>query len=375
MTRRIGVLFTALLALAPGGLRAQSIIGRLVDSTSQVPVVGALVELRSGIGVLLTHAVTSTSGQFVLGAPGAGTYQLRFAAIGYARHQPIDLTVDSAGAVVADIRLVPVVVSLPDVVALGGKRECGKSGMDNAMFASLLDGAQQALEVMQATVESRDVGFDMTMIHRRITGGNRPDTVADSSVTTMRSWPVQSIALDSLEKHGFARPMSGKEGTGWVYYGPDLQVLFSDWFLTGHCFTLARAAAGDSALRLRFEPVHHSRNVDVMGEMVLDRQTLALEQLSFRHIDFPFGSLDGASGGKLSFLRVASGFWIPVDWTLWAPIAVPSRNIPRPFIGTHGTAMSQPSLLAPVSASGGTMTVVGRVETSSKLVRVTVAHQ
>jgi Carboxypeptidase regulatory-like domain len=355
----------------PWPLHAQSILGRLVDSTSGTGVSGALVELHDVTGAIVRHTVTSISGQFLLGTPGPGRYQLHVAAIGYGRHELIPVPVDTADVTVPDIRMSGVVITLRDLVALGGKRQCGTSGVDNATFSRLLDGAEQALQVMEGTVESNDVAFDVDIINRRITGRNQADTLADTTHSAMHNWPVQSIAPDSLRKVGFARPMTSKEGTGWIYYGPDLRVLFSDWFLAGHCFTLAHAAQGDSTLHLRFEPVHHTRNVDIMGEMVLDRQTLALESLSFKHIYFPFGALDGASGGELQFLHVAAGVWLPVRWTLWAPIAVEHRLIARPMIG--GNTITTGSL-APMNANGRLtgVTVLGRVETHGELVRVTL---
>ncbi len=375
--RRMSLVMTiAVLALSAIRADAQSVLGRLVDSTTRQGVAGALVTLERTDGTIAGHGISGAGGQFLLRAPGAGSYALGIAAIGYRRHAAIPVTVDTGVVTLPDALLAPIVVTLPEMIALGGKRECGKSGLDDASFGRILEGAEQSLDVMQQTIESDDVAFDVDLIHRRIANGNPPDTIADTTVSRLHNWPVQSIPPDSLRKVGFARPMTNKEGSGWIYYGPDVSVLFSDWFLAGHCFTVARSASSDSTLRIAFEPQHHTRNVDIRGELLLDRRTLALERLSFTHVFFPFGSLDGASGGRLTFLHVAEGVWLPVEWTLWAPVAVQSRPISRPMLGNGGrVGVAQPSLLAPVSASGGTLTVVGRVELHGQLAKVSVLGQ
>ena len=86
--------FSSAALLAPGSIRAQELIGRVVDARSNAAVSAATIRLLAGDSVIaLTEA--SDSGTFSIHADSAGTYGLRVERIGYAtaRLGPVHLEV------------------------------------------------------------------------------------------------------------------------------------------------------------------------------------------------------------------------------------------------------------------------------------------
>src|ERR1019366_3307507 len=126
-TRTIFAAIGTLGALAAAPLRAQTIRGRLVDAANHVAVAGALTELRDLQGKVLQQAFTSPTGAFVFVAPPNQKYQVRIAAIGFARHGAVGVTLGTDAVVIPDIVLTAVVVSLPELRAMSGKSACGRS--------------------------------------------------------------------------------------------------------------------------------------------------------------------------------------------------------------------------------------------------------
>lgn len=319
--RRWGALLA--FVLAPCGLHAQSLHGRVVDP-QQRPLAGALVELRDVEGRSLKIALTAPSGAFILDAPAAGHYLYRVAAIGFQpkRPSPIDIPVD--GVRLPDLILQPMTMRLPDLVALGRGRFCGKSGLADETFDRVMESANNALQIMEATVNAGTTGFEVGVIHTRtVYGAYANFAVADTLLQPLARWPVQSIEPDTLRTYGFSRQRTaGDEGTR-EYYGPDARILFADWFLAGHCFTVDKPKKNQSpdSLHLRFAPARKGKQVDVGGELVLDAHNLALLQFSFTLRNLPNWMPDESAGGEMEFSPLQSGLWMTRSWAIWAPIA------------------------------------------------------
>jgi len=312
----------ASLLLLPASLQGQTIRGRVLDQSGQ-PLVGALIELREPAGRSIKIVLTASSGGFQLDAPTPGRYLYRVAAIGFQPQplRPIDVPAD--GLRIPDIVLATMAMRLPDLMALGRGRFCAKNAAADATFERVLESAHTALQVMEAVVSEKRLGFQVGIIHTRTLYGTYTNfAVADTVVEPLARWPVLSINPDTLRVVGFSRMMSpGDEGTR-EYYGPDARVLFSDWFLESHCFTIdkPKKKQGADTLHVHYAPAHKSKLVDVAGELVLDAHNLALLQFSFRLRNLPNWMPDEAAGGEMQFTALKSGLWMTKSWSIWAPV-------------------------------------------------------
>jgi len=183
-------------------LVAQSIRGRVLDPARR-PLVGALVELRDLSGKSLEIMITSPSGAFQLTAPASGRYLFRVAAIGFQPRPPSSLDVPADGVVLPDIVLATMAMRLPDLVALGRSRFCGKSGLTDEIFSRVLESAHSALQIMQTTIESQQVSFQVAVINTATYYGAFNNLeAADTVVQPLARWPVQSIDPDTLKAVG-----------------------------------------------------------------------------------------------------------------------------------------------------------------------------
>jgi hypothetical protein len=310
-------------AAIPFALAGQSIRGRVVDP-GRSPLVGALVELRGAGGNSLQTVLTSPSGAFQLTAPAPGRYFYRVAAIGFQPRSLVAVDVPGGGLAVGDIVLQRMVMRLPDLIAAGRGRHCGRSGIADDVFSRLLESAHTALQIIQATIETGRVGFQVAVVNTRtVFGAINNFEIADTVVQPLTKWPVESIDPDTLRVVGFSRDLEpGNESTRW-YYGPDPRVLFSDWFLESHCFALDKPDRKHptDTLHLRFSPARKSPLVDVGGELVLDAHDLSLLQFSFEMKNLPKWMAEDAAGGDMQFTRLSSGLWITKNWAMWAPRA------------------------------------------------------
>jgi hypothetical protein len=213
-------------------------------------------------------------------------------------------------------------VRLPDLVVVARQRFCGKTGFSDEVFGQLLESSRTALQVIEATIRSREVGFQVAIINSRILYGPVNNFItADTVVRELAAWPVRSVPADTLQAYGFGRQMiAGSEGSR-EYYGPDPQVLFSDWFLATHCFTLDKVKKGSDTLHVRFAPVRKTRKIDIRGELLLDARDLSLKAMTFGHTNLPSWMPEQAAGGEMEFLRMSNGLWVSRAWAIWAPIA------------------------------------------------------
>jgi hypothetical protein len=326
-------------SLLPGLLSGQSVHGRVLDANSRRAIVGALVELRDLTGKPLRIVLTSGSGNFEITTPAAGRYFYRIAAIGYAPRPPAPITVPADGLNLGDLTLSATVMRLPDLLAIGHGKFCGKSKVPDETFDRILESANTSLEIIAATIDSRRVGFDVLEIHERsLYSAMGAIVIADSMTLPLARWPVQSIDPDSLRAFGFGREVRPGDPGSREYYGPDPRVLFADWFLASHCFSLDKVKAGAETLHVRFAPAAKSKLIDIGGELLLDAHNLALLQFSFTHRNLPSWMPDQASGGDMEFQQLASGLWIAASWSIWAPVErLPGPNNPAEVAGRTET--------------------------------------
>lgn len=314
---RAVLLFVAL--AVPALLPAQLVRGRVLEGGG-TPIPRAMVELRLPTGQVANRGVTGATGAFAINAPTAGRYTIRVAAIGYTPHLSPPFTVSGEGVGYGDIRLARVAVTLAELQVLGTSR-CGTGGTGSAVLTRLLEGARTSLDVMGGTLASSD-GFRVEMVHRQALATRRDSVIsADTTAAALMRWPIESIDPDSIKWLGFMVPGEFAGGdAGHLWFGPDVRVLFAEWFLESHCFRVERRASDTTAITVVFDPVVERNRVDIGGTMVLDPNTLALRRLTFEHRNLPRPFRVGMAGGELRFAELPSGTWLPMSWRIFAPI-------------------------------------------------------
>ena len=303
-------------------LSAQSVRGRAVDQETHAVIAGALVELRDSVDRPVARMLTSPTGAYLFAVGRSGRFAVRVAAIGYVPSQPVPINVSGAGVTVPDVPLLRAVFTLPDLVTAARSRACGLLELRHGTFGDVLESAHNALNIVDAAFDAGTLRFAVQLIRVTTFFGPGGGSFADTSSASIATWPIQSTDLDSLRTAGFAREPGADEPHGLIYYGPDARVLFADWFLDSHCFTLIidRGTAAADSVRMHFEPRHAPKLVDISGDLVFDRATMSLRRLAFSHVNLPRGISEGAAGGMIEFDRWPSGLWLPTGWALWGPI-------------------------------------------------------
>lgn len=295
---------------------------------------GALVELTGNATNQVIRGITSPTGAYTLIAPDTGRYQLRVAAIGYLPAGGIVLAVTPSGVRMPPVVLRPASVRLPDIEVIADHRFCGRDGVTDRTFLQLLESARLALQVIDATIRSKEVGFQVKLVNTRIYYGRVENvSAADTTEAPLVTWPVESVGIDSLRAFGFSRLKVARDEGTRVYYGPDARVLFAPWFLDQHCFSIGRLDHAGDTLRVKFVPRGKPKQVDIQGELVLDREALALHRLTFSHVGLPGWIPDRGSGGEMQFTRLSNGLWVTWSWAIWAPIAGMSAGSNTPELG------------------------------------------
>lgn len=314
-----------LLALFPSTAQGQTVQGRVLQLPQGTPIPGALVVLVDSASHDVSRAASSASGGFTLAAPSAGRYTVTVRQIGWKTWQSPAFELASAQSYPLVLRVEAEPYTLPTITVEARRPRCGIQVGSDEVVSRLLEVAQTALALAQATADARTLGFSSEWYYAHY---NAKLEMADSSgmgAGRLTAWPIQTAAPDSIRRWGFVR--TDGPGQAWtdvgadrgpVYYGLDARVLFSDWFLAGHCFRLEAERAGK--LQVAFEPQHRGQAVDVRGSLELDGESLELQRISFAYVNLPRWVPRERAGGDVRLRRLHTGAWVPYAWRMRAPV-------------------------------------------------------
>jgi hypothetical protein len=342
--------------VSPAILAGQGMRGTVADGVGR-PIANALVEVSTPAGEVVGRATTNLGGVYLVRLATAGAYHVRVRAIGYAQVRMDGQQVSSAIRDLPVISMSEAVPVLPELVALSSAGRCSNAPGTGRVMAPLLEAAAGAMEVMERTLVLGSARHDVEVVHRRAFATRRDSlTEADTTRLTELSWPVVSPGVDLLRERGFAVAPDGARGGRWILYGPDASVLFADWFLAEHCFTLSDGGTEASVVRVRFEPIGRRNVVRIAGELVLDRKSLALRELHFEHRNLPSHLPARSAGGSVHFVIGADGAWRPDRWMMRAPLEAVAPVSSAPLSGAPGR-----NPLARLPRVVGSVEVQGRV--------------
>jgi hypothetical protein len=311
----------ALLCLAAAPLPAQVVRGVVTDRASGTPLGGVVVSLEfadmpATVAALpISSVLSNPHGQFAIRAPGPGRYVITAKRIGVRRFRSPVVSLGEGETQQVDLGLEAIATSLPEVTVTG---LCVRRRDQLSRVASLWDEARTAITATQISL--RDQLFEASVM--RYASLRDPQSLrvireVRSAVQGLTGQPFTSVPADSLAQVGFWRNLPGDSVE---YYAPDADVLASNHFLSGHCFSLAAARRDHPGLiGLAFEPVRERVLGDIRGTIWLDASSYELRVVEFQYTRLPDVPLIDRSGGEVHFTRLPNGAWIVRRWFIRMP--------------------------------------------------------
>jgi len=333
---------TLIAAAAATEGRAQTLRGTVRDSSSGVPIPGAVVTLLDSAAGVAARTMTDEGGQFRAVLLGNVVRAMRVVRLGF-RPRTVTLPAARDGVIRVDVPMtsIPMAMQSVNVTAVPG---C-PSRPDRAMAAAVLEQARAGL---LATVVARsDKPARMTrlratrfvdlvsnqVVHQRVR--------IDSSGTSFGSFGAARSAADFV-RIGFRSDSAGFER----YYGPDAEVLLDDRFTSAYCFHLAAAEpARPHQIGLGFRPPNRRNGrIDVDGSIWIDTVARALVDIEYRYLGTDPRGDSFRPGGRIAFRTMPNGVVVIDRWSIrlvsgqggGGVAAVASELANRSFYGIEG---------------------------------------
>ena len=329
LLRWMAAVVAACLVGSARSAHAQELRIRVVEAEPSVPVAGALVQLLGPDGREQNRGVTTEGGLVRLRAPAPGAYRLRLLRIGYVAWESPAMDVGGDTREI-EVRIASQRVLLPDVVVLG-RSLCGSSRLGDAATMALWEEARKAFSLARETVLRHRLRFQSVV---RVYDLDKDELLirehASSEPSGITSWPVRSPSIESLAAHGFVMQLEDLV-SGPTWFGPDPEVLLSEFFLESHCFRTVPSDSGTPAgwVGLGFEPAPVPHKPDIRGTIWMDRESAELRRLDFSYETLPSWAGHATAGGRLEFASLPGGLWIVQRWTLRVPVPEVQRGTER----------------------------------------------
>lgn len=311
------------LAVDPGSLRAQTVLGTAVEAADGRPIRGAFVLLENEEGEERARGLTTVDGAFRLATARPGTYRLRLERIGFEDlvTEPFQLEAGERISRHLEVNVSP--VELSAVKVEGGEPRCGTPADEALELGRVWDEARKALEGAAWTDRQSYYRFDVLLFRQELDPDGAP--VAEPEYESIRVYgrhPFVSALPNDLAYGGWVR----RQGEGLKFYAPDAEVLLSDSFLGLHCFRLVRSEpAADRRLGIEFAPVPGRRVgraiPDIRGVLWLDPETAELRTLEFGYANLDLPVPTDLLGGRVEFDHLPDGSWIVRSWEIRTPLA------------------------------------------------------
>jgi hypothetical protein len=309
-SRRIFGGFVATYFLATP-LAAQSLRGEVRDSANGQPVGGAIVMVLDSAGRTLVRNLTTETGQYVVRLPPTAQ-RLRVVRLGFRPREMALAGLANTAALNVALSPIPTFLQAVSVTAASG---CpARSDRQRALALY-----EQARTGLLATIVAREANpARMVMYNFVRTMDGRSDRVAHQSVSvdsSARSTVSFSAARSGVEfvRDGFVIESEQDR----VFLGPDADVLLSDAFAAGYCFSLARASARTNQVGLAFEAASRKTGrVDITGALWIDTVARRVNDIEFQYVGLGRRLEVLEPGGRIEFREMPNGAVIMDRWKL-----------------------------------------------------------
>lgn len=328
----------ALLLCLPIPGVAQTVVVRVLDAESSMPVFGALTYLVDASGQTAMNALSDERGRALFLGITGGTYRVRVEMIGMATAETELFEIVAGTTISQDIRLDPSAIELEglEVELESGRCEI-RGGGEGLLVAEVWDEARKALSAAAFTDQLGTYRYETMTFERHIDRDTKVILREEQSrregyMTT----PFESRPAEELQSDGFVR-LNGADN---LYFAPDASVLLSDPFLDTHCFRLVEQSEEEEAraeleglLGLGFEPTGEETGiVDIEGTIWVDRETAELRWLEYRYKYLPDELSYPEVGGRVDFRRMPDGTWIVPEWWIQMPVLALRTDLSGRFI-------------------------------------------
>jgi len=232
MRRQLGWWLHQALVLPCTG--AGQVIEGSVHSEEGSPAPGVLVLALDSLDSTRSSWITREGGEFRLTVPYPGTWTVRAERIGFGVLEQ-EVVVGEGGLAGIALEMVTVPVAIDGVQASVGMR-CPGSSISPGV-AELWREARSVLASVRRSGNTGASRFEVSFDRRDYRpGGFLPEFLQSESVDTVLTTgmvAMRSASPEFLAEQGFIVVMDDTAS----YYAPDADVLLSDEFLTGHCFS------------------------------------------------------------------------------------------------------------------------------------------
>lgn len=304
-------LLLGLLLMAIRGANAQSrvVAGRVQDSTSALPIPGAVIQAFAVDGRVLGRALSDGNGGFAFRLDDGPGIQLRVQRIGFRpRLVPLD---GSTTPLVIALRQLPAFLDPVRVVAAQCRRQ-GRSSPTGlieqaraGLLASIVAQDVNPAAMTRARYERRREGSEGRIVHQRV----RMDSLADGR----KAFGAVNDAEGFLRR-GFLEEADGVQ----TYFAPDAETLLDEAFTRGYCFRVMPAdRSRPRQVGLGFEAAGTlAGRVDVAGALWIDTLARELRSIEFEYRALPPILQSQRPGGRLEFTTLPNGISLVTRWHL-----------------------------------------------------------
>ncbi|MFQ5679258.1 MAG: carboxypeptidase regulatory-like domain-containing protein [Gemmatimonadota bacterium] len=297
----------------------------VVDSGSGRGIEGAFVSLVGSGGRPVASTLTGADGTYVLHGFTAGEYRLRVERIGYESWESEGFEAGPGRTVTRRLEVSVQAVDLAGLAVEVASR-CASRARGGPELLRVWEEARKALEVARWTEGRGLIEYELRRWERELDA---------SSLKVLRERRRReerggrrafvSRPAEELAREGYVRK---EEGGTYRYFAPDAEVLLSEAFQAGHCFSLVRGA-GDRAgeVGLGFEPAERGRVVEVRGVLWVDEATAELRDLEVQYEDLELAGLPRGVAGRarVEFRRLPTGPWFVRRWWIRMPLLRETR--------------------------------------------------
>jgi hypothetical protein len=295
-----------------GTLTAQVARGVVRDSSSRLPIPGAVVIMMDPAGRLGLRTLTNQRGTFAIPVP-LPTDRLRIVRLGF---RPVEVKVPRGQD---DINLDVVMTSIPyslQPVRVTGGQKCPRRN-DRARALALLEQARDGLLATVVARSSTPASMKRLIFDRRHDGTSdrlaRHRVQVDTVARTVAAFVAAHSAVDFVAD-GFTSD-SAEEAT---FHAPDADVLLDDGFANGYCFHIMEPQRERrNQVGLGFRPADRKRGrIDVDGSLWIDTVARALVDIQFKYVGLPVEAERLNPGGRVEFREMPNGVVLIDRWML-----------------------------------------------------------